>query len=666
MADDPVWTPDPQVDTRMAQFHRFAEGRLGLEVDDLHAWSVADPGTFWSTVWDDVGIVGVKGERAWVPTDLPEAVFFPEARINLAENLLARLPDPAVIVTGEAGDGVAVVARVGPDDLRDQVAATAGAMRARGVGVGDRVVLVLPVGVPALVVTLAALSIGAVVASASPDFGSAAILDRFGQLDPVLLVGTTGYRWNGRRHDRTDDVVAVIRGLPSLRSALIVPVADDVASAVDPDTTDVVRLAALAVAGTGHPVRIDLLAEAQRQHMGADLAFERLPFDHPAYVLFTSGTTGKPKCLLHRAGGLLIKQLTEIEYHADVRPGDRLMFATTTGWMLWNWAITVLAAGATLVLHDGAPTYPGPAALFDVAELAGVTHLGMGARLLDGMRAAEASASHGRDLSALRVLLVTASPFTEATSRWVTADLGPSVFPQAISGGTDLLGSFLGADPRRPVWAGELQGPVLGMDVDVVDDDGASLGPGFPGELVCRTTFPSVPLGIWGDADGSRLRATYFERFPGLWTHGDRTSRTEHGGFVIHGRSDATLNVGGVRIGTGEIYGPVQGIEEVVEALVFAQEWDGDTRMVLLVVLQPGLALGDALQEQIRATLRSAASPRHVPAVIAEVAELPRTLTGKVAEIAVAEAVAGRPVRNRDALANPEALDAIVAHPALH
>ena len=563
--------------------------------------------------------------------------------------------------TAEVGDGIGIVATLTREELVERVAAAAAALRARGVMPGDRVALVLPVGIDALVVTLAGLAVGAVVSSAAPEFGVPAIVDRFGQLDPVVLVGTTSYQWAGKRHERRDHLVELVRELPSVRAVLVVPGTDDLTSPVDPDVVDVAGIAARCVAGSDRLLQVDLLADAERRHRGVALQAEALTFDHPAYVLFSSGTTGKPKCLVHRAGGVLVKHLVEAGLHGDFGPGDRVSFYTTTGWMMWNWAVSVLATGATLVLHDGAPTYPSSDALFGLADIADLTHLGLGARLLDAMRSDGKQLREGRDLERLRMVLVTGSPLTEATARWLVNQLGEAVMPQPISGGTDLVGCFVSASPTLPVWPGEITRPTLGMDVAVFDEDGNPTTDDSPGELVCRNTFPTVPLGIWGDDDGSRLHETYFARFPGVWTHGDLTSRTDNGGFIIHGRSDATLNVAGVRIGTGEIYAALEHVPEVVDALAFAQAWDGDTRMVLLVVLRPGTALDDDLRGRIRTSLRERGSPRHVPAVIAQVAELPRTLTGKLAEIAVANTVNGRPVRNRDALANPESLDAIAA-----
>lgn len=674
MSAEPLWRPSPDdiEATRINRFrgwvnnHALSVDTFPLaDVDALHAWSVEHPGAFWAAVWKFFGVIGDPGDTAHVPAELPEAKFFPHATLNLAENILGYASNrddaglPILVVTAEMGTGIGILAQLTRDQLIDAVAETTAALIDRGVRPGDRVALVLPAGLDAYIVNLAGLAIGAVMCSASPDFGVAAIVDRFAQLDPVLLVGTTSYRWNGKRHDRQEHLVDLARSLPSLRSLLIVPGTDDLTASVDPDIVDRGKIAALIAAGQHRPLQVSLLSEARAVHEGVKPHFEQLPFDHPAYILFSSGTTGKPKCLIHRQGGVLLKHLVEAGLHVDARPGDRVLFYTTTGWMMWNWAATVPATGATLVLHDGAPNFPAVDTLFDIANRTQLTHLGVGARLLESMRTEHVEVRAERELSDLRMLMVTGSPLTEVTAKWVVGQLGENVQPNPISGGTDLVGCFLSGDPTRPMWAGELPGIALGMDVDVVDDDGASLQPGIAGELICRNTFPTVPLGIWGDEDRSRLQSTYFEQIPGVWTHGDLTSRTTNGGFIIHGRSDATLNIAGVRIGTGEIYSALEEIDEVNDALAFAQVWQQDTRMVLLVVLHPGSVLTDALQEEIRQTLRSGGSPRHVPALILAVADLPRTLTGKLAEVAVASIVNGRPVRNRDALANPAALDAI-------
>ena len=627
---DATWMPDPAtVDlTRMVAFRCAASDRSGTAMEstvDLHRWSLEDPDGFWSLVWEFFGVVGERGDRAHVPTTLPQAVFFPDARVNLAENLLSPWTDSdeiAVVVCCAEGDEVVVRDSLTGRDLVSRVASVASFLRESGVTPGDRVALVMPVGIDALACTLGSLAVGAIVSSVSPEFGARAILDRLGQLEPAVLLAVTSYVWHGRPIDRSEVSDDVVAGLPSLRVTVV-------------DGIDTI--------------------------MNRDAAPEYAPvsFDHPAYVLFSSGTTGRPKCLVHRGGGVLLKHLVEIGLHADVRPGDRMLFYTTTSWMMWNWLISTLALGASVVLWEESPTHPRPDALVEAARLTGTTHLGVSARLLDHLRT-ESVALSGSDPT-LREVLVTGSPLSVPTATWLAAQLGPRVMINPISGGTDLVGVFVGGDPTRPFHAGEMAGPMLGTAVDVFTDDGVPAEVGEPGELVCTQPFPTVPVGIWGDASGERLHATYFDRWPGVWVHGDRAVRTPHGGIAILGRSDATLNVGGVRIGTAEIYAALADVPDVVDSLAFGQEWDGDTRIVLLVVLQGGaVSLSDDQERAIRTAIRSHCSPRHVPAVILAVPDLPRTQTGKISELAVREAVHGREVPGRAALANPEVLEVIV------
>jgi len=649
---DATWTPRPESAdlSRIARIRREAQSRTGWvfgSTPELHQWSVSEPDAFWSLVWDEFDVVGVKGSVACRPSTLPDAVFFPEARINLAENLLAPWADSddaAVVWVGEGDGNLVIREEVSGIELRRRVGSFAQGLRDHGVEQGDRIGLVLPVGPDALVCTLGALAVGAVISSVSPEFGAPSILDRLGQLEPTVLVAAPSYRWGGREFDTTANLAEVVRGLPSLAWLLV----------ADEAPTDVIVSAA--------PDGCVVGALAPELSRVGEPTFERVPFDHPAYVLFSSGTTGKPKCLIHRGGGVLLKHLVEVGLHADVRAGDRLLFYTTTSWMMWNWEISALAVGATLVLHDGAPTYPSAASLFDSARLAGATHLGMGARLLDHMRSEEVSlrARVGTD-APLRQVLVTGSPLSEPTALWLANELGPEVMINPISGGTDLVGVFVGGDPTRPFHAGEMAGPILGTDVDVYADAGVRAADGEAGELVCLQPFPTVPVGIWGDASGARLRATYFDTWPGIWVHGDRAVRSEHGGVAILGRSDATLNVAGVRIGTAEIYAALADHPAVVDSLAFGQEWDGDTRIVLLVMPAPGATLDAETETSIRGAIRRACSPRHVPALIIAVPDLPRTQTGKLSEVAVREAVHGREVKGLGALANPEALSAIVA-----
>ncbi len=632
----------------MSRFQVAASAAAGRELAGtpaLHEWSIADPDSFWSLVWDEFDVVGEKGAVACAPARLPDAVFFPEARINLAENLLApwlHSDDVAVIGVGE-GDGRLVLREeVTGRELARRVGSFAQGLREHGIRPGDRVGLILPVGSDALVCTLGALAVGAVVSSVSPEFGAPSVIDRLGQLEPTVLVAASSYGWNGREFHRADNVAEVIRALPSLTWVLV--------AGADPGT-----MVEAAPAGC----RVSSLGDQLKRSVAP--VFERLPFDHPAYVLFSSGTTGKPKCLIHRGGGVLLKHLVEVGLHADVGPSDRLLFYTTTSWMMWNWEISGLAVGATLVLLDGAPTYPEPTAVFDAGRLAGATHVGLGARLLDHMRAEHCELAPYSADEPLRQVMVTGSPLSVPTAEWMAEQLGPSVMINPISGGTDLVGVFVGGDPTRPFFAGEMAGPTLGTAVDVYAEAGVRAEVGEAGELVCLAPFPTVPVGIWGDETGERLRSTYFDIWPGVWVHGDRAVRTEHGGVAILGRSDATLNVGGVRIGTAEIYAALADHPAVVDSLAFGQEWEGDTRIVLLVMLAPGAALGEETQASIRSTIRAACSPRHVPAVIVAVADLPRTQTGKISEVAAREAVHGRPVKGIGALANPESLDAIVS-----
>ena len=412
-------------------------------------------------------------------------------------------------------------------------------------------------------------------------------------------------------------------------------------------------------------VTVSGLRDSMHAQKGAEPEYVRLPFDHPAYVLFSSGTTGKPKCLIHRAGGVLLKHLTEVGLHSDCGPGDRMMFYSTTSWMMWNWQVSALATGATLVMHDAAANFPDILGVFTAARISGATHVGVGARLLDQIRHEGLDLLRDGALPDLRMILVTGSPLSESTAQWLADQVGPGVMINPVSGGTDLVGCFIGGNPTRPFYGGEMTGPILGCAIDVLDEEGNPVAPGGSGELVCTKPFPTVPLGIWGDDDGSRFRGTYFDTWPGIWAHGDHASWTENGGMIIHGRSDATLNAGGVRIGTAEIYAALDDFPEITDAITFGQEWDGDTRIVLIIVLADGYDLDEDLRARIKSALRSRCSPRHVPAVLAAASSVPRTRTGKLSEIAIRDTVNGRIVKGREALANPESLDEIAALPDL-
>jgi acetoacetyl-CoA synthetase len=641
-SDRPLWVPSPAraAATNWAAFAR-AVGVDGSEA--LQAWALAEPEAFWATVWDRCGLIGERGDVVIAPgLHFWETRFFPDARLSVAENIAGERPGvdddaEAVVAVDETGARSALSRK----QLRAEAAAMAAALRAAGVGRGDRVAAWLPNGLASMVTMLGAASIGAVYSSTSPDFGEKGVLDRFGQIEPTFLVAADSYSYNGKRFDCTERLAAISAGLPTVAATVVVGDAPPGTTSWD-----------------------DFLAP----HRGAPFAPERLPFDHPWYVLYSSGTTGVPKCIIHRTGGVLIQHLKEHQLLCDVHPGDRAMYFTTTGWMMWNWMATIPASGATAVLFDGAPFHPGPEALWELVERERLTLLGVSAKYLDSVRKSGYLPGEAADLGSLRTVCSTGSPLSPEGFEFVYAHVKGDVHLASISGGTDLCGCLVGGDPTSPVYAGELQRPALGMATDAADGSGASLRdrPGTPGELVCRAPFPSMPLGFWGDDAGARYHAAYYEQLPGMWAHGDYASWTVHGGMVIHGRSDATLNPGGVRIGTAEIYRVVEAIPEVLESLAFGQQWDGDTRIVLLVRLADGVALDDVLTKEIRDRIRTGCSPRHVPAVVAQVADLPRTRSNKLVELAVVDAVHGRPVRNTEAIANPEAIDAIVALPALH
>ena len=628
--------------TNLAQFAR-STGFPPLDYDAIYRWSISEPADFWRAVWQFCGIVGQAGDEIVRPdANLAAARFFPNATLNVAENLLARLPvsQPALVSYTEHGRSGALDA----NELRAAVAAFAAVLRGVGVTTGDRVVVMLPNGAEAVIVMLASASIGAVFASASPDFGVTAVLDRFGQIEPVVLVGCGSYGYAGKHIDCRDKLTQIAADLGTVRLRVVV--------------------------GDTEVDGFERWAELIGRHAGAALTFEQLPFDHPWYVLFSSGTTGKPKCIVHRGGGVLLMHAKEHQLHCDVRPGDVVAYYTTTGWMMWNWLASVLATGATVVTYDGSPMYPTQHRLFDIAAGEGLTLLGVSAKFIDSLASNHVDVAGNHDLSALRTICSTGSPLSPHGFEYVYASIKHDVHLASISGGTDLCASFVGGVPTLPVYSGEIQAPALGMAVQFFDDSGGALGPGDgAGELVCTEPFPSQPLGLWNDepfgADGPRYRATYYDRFPGVWAHGDFASWTDHGGVVIHGRSDATLNPGGVRIGTADIYRVVDAMSEVAESIAFGQQSDNDVRIVLAVRLGDGVVLDGALTALIKSRIRAALSPRHVPAVIVAVADLPKTFSGKLVEIAVTDAVNGRIVRNRDSIANPEAVDAIANHPDL-
>jgi len=639
--EEPLWTPsDAAVErSQMTALARHLEALTGRSLDDyaaLHALSVEDRALFWTAVWDLCGVVAeTRGDVALERGDaMPGARFFPDARLSFAENLMRRRDDaPAIVSCSERGDRV----ELSWAELHDRVARCARGLRAAGVVAGDRVAGDLPNRAEAVIAMLATSSLGAVWSSCSPDFGTEGVVDRFGQIEPRVLFACAAYPYAGKTHSLLDRLPAMLERLPSVETCVVVPDGDDV-----PDV-DGVR---------GAVLWDDLLGDAP----GGDVAFERLPFDHPLYVMFSSGTTGKPKCIVHGAGGSLLQHLKEQRFHVDLREGERFFYFTTCGWMMWNWLVSGLASGATLVLFDGAPTHPRPDVLFELAERERIDVFGTSAKFIDACAKAELRPARDFDLSRVRTVLSTGSPLTPEGFDYVYEHMAPHAQLASISGGTDILSCFVGGNPNGPVYRGEIQCAGLGMQVEVFDDAGRRVV-GEQGELVCTKPFPSMPIGFWGDPDGARYRSAYFERFPGVWCHGDFTLETEHGGYVITGRSDAVLNPGGVRIGTAEIYRQVERLDEVVESIAVGQQWEGDVRVVLFVRLREGLELDDALRDRIRHVVREKASPRHVPARIVQVGDIPRTRSGKITELAVRDVVHGRPVKNVEALANPEALE---------
>jgi acetoacetyl-CoA synthetase len=641
----PIWQPSAER-TAASNLRRFIaanRGRLrGEDYDALYDWSIEQPAEFWEAVWQFCEI------RAALPYEtvlrdaaqMPGAKWFEGARLNFAENLLAHDADGAAIVFGnERGDRSELSWR----DLRAQVASVAARLRALGVGKGDRVAAFIANRPEAVVAMLATASVGAVWSSCSPDFGADAVLDRFGQIEPKVLFATDGYFYNGKSIDSLPTVRAVAARLPQLAGVVIVPY-----MSAEPD------LSSLPKATLFH----NLLAQR------AAPEYAPVAFDDPLYILYSSGTTGVPKCIVHGVGGTLLQHRKEHVLHTDVRRGDVVFYFTTCGWMMWNWLVTALASGATLVLYDGAPLHPDPGVLWRLAEREGVNVFGTSAKYLSALEKSGFEPRSRHSLPALRSILSTGSPLAPSSFDYVYRSIKPDLQLASIAGGTDLISCFALGNPLLPVYRGELQCRGLGMKMEIFTTDGRSVCE-QKGELVCTAPFPSMPIGFWNDADGRKYRAAYFQRFPNVWHHGDYAELTAHGGVIIYGRSDAVLNPGGVRIGTAEIYRIVEQFAEIAESIVVGQEWGDDTRVVLFVRLQPGATLDADLERRLREEIRKRASLRHVPAKIVAVADIPRTMNGKIVELAVREAIHGRPVGNRDALANPQALDYFIDRPEL-
>ena len=643
-----LWRPsaDRVAAANLTEFGRDVETAWQVSVPDyaaLHRFSVEQPERFWSMVWRYGGVLGTPGGRVVEHADrMPGARFFPDARLNFAENLLRRSDDAdAIVFWGEDR----VRRRLSFAELGQQVSRAARALAELGVSPGDRVAGYLPNLPETVIAALAAASLGAVWSSCSPDFGVQGVVDRFGQIEPKVLFSADGYFYDGRRHDCLERLPAILERLPSVERLVVVPY-----------TTETVGVEGLARA-VDWPTWL-------AAHAAAEATFRRLPFDHPLYILYSSGTTGVPKCIVHGAGGTLLQHLKEHRLHCDIKRNDRVFYFTTCGWMMWNWLVSVLACEATILLYDGSPFHPSGRVLFDFADATGMTLFGTSAKFIDAVQKAGLEPRLSHRLASVRTMTSTGSPLAPESFDFVYSKLKPDIHLASISGGTDIISCFVGGNPTGPVYRGQIQARALGMKVEVFDDEGRSIR-GEKGELVCTAPFPSMPVGFWNDPDGRKYHAAYFERFPGVWCHGDYVELTPEDGVIIYGRSDAVLNPGGVRIGTAEIYRQVEQLQEVVESLVVGQRWDNDERIVLFVRLQPGLRLDAALADRIREDIRRHTTPRHVPARIVQVNDIPRTKSGKIVELAVREVVHGRPVRNREALANPEALEEYRDRPEL-
>ena len=638
----PLWAPSAEriAATRMDAFRRFVNQRHALQLADYpsrHAWSVAQREAFWQAIVDFFEVRFTQQPEAVLREGpaMPSAHWFPGATLNFAEHLLRRRDHhPALVAIGEDGSRE----QLSYAELATHVAGLQQSLKAAGVGIGDRVAAFMPNTWQTVVGMLATASLGATWSSCSPDFGTQGVIDRFGQIEPKVLIAAAGYRYAGKNLDLTAKLNEILERLPSLQQLVVVPYSNPAARAGD------FRSAA----------RVSLWQDFYQA--GGEPQFTPVSFEQPLYILYSSGTTGVPKCIVHGVGGTLLQHVKELGLHTDLTADDTLFYYTTCGWMMWNWLVSGLALGASLVLLDGSPFHPGAERLIDLIDAENISLFGTSAKFIAALEKAGAKPRETHSLSRLKAILSTGSPLAHESFEYVYRDIKADLCLSSISGGTDIVSCFALGNPTLPVWRGELQCRGLGMDVQVWDDAGKPVI-GEKGELVCARHFPSMPVGFWKDDDGEKFRSAYFDTFPGVWAHGDYAEITEHDGLVIHGRSDAVLNPGGVRIGTAEIYRQVEKVEQVLESIAIGQEWDGDVRVVLFVRLRDGVALSDELQAQIRQVIRANTTPRHVPARIIAVADIPRTISGKIVELAVRNVVHGKPVKNTDALANPQALE---------
>lgn len=640
----PLWRPDKQqlAAANLTVFINRLNRNNGTTITDyetLYQWSINEPERFWESVWDFCGVIGNRGERTLINAgNMPGAQFFPEATLNLAENLLRRRDEGDALVFWAEHQ---TRQRLSRQALYDAVARLVPAFIEQGVKPGDRIAAMLPNTPDAIIAMLATAAIGAVWSSCSPDFGEQAVLERFGQIEPKLLIAGDGYVYNGKYINILPKLKTISGGLHSLQKVIIVSRLTEITK--PEQSINTIKQAVLYedfIAGY-RPAAID---------------FAVLPFNHPVYILFSSGTTGIPKCIVHTAGGTLLQHLKEHQLHCDIKPGDRVFYFTTCAWMMWNWLVSCLASEATVLLYDGSPLYPDADILFDYADAENMTHFGTSAKYIDTLKQKAIHPKHKHRLDSLRFMASTGSPLVAESFDFVYDKIKKNIYLASISGGTDIVSCFVLGNPIGPVWRGEIPCRGLGMAVAVWNDNGDPVTK-EKGELVCTKPFPSMPAGFWNDAEDKKYHAAYFDTRPGIWTHGDFAEITEHNGIIIYGRSDATLNPGGVRIGTAEIYRQVEQLDGVMESIAIGQTWNNDVRVILFVVLKQGLSLDGRLIEKIKQRIFVGASPRHVPAKVIQVADIPRTKSGKITELVVRDIVNGQPIRNASSLANPEALD---------
>ena len=635
-----LWQPSPQriKQSNVTTFIEAAEDSWNVVIGDfegLYEFSIESKEKFWQSLIDFAGVTAETWGAVILENadQMPGAVWFPDAKLNYAENLLRNRDDrDAMVFWGEDQ----IKTRVSRKELYDAVSRLAQAMRAAGLAEGDRVGGYMPNMPETIIAMLAAVSIGAVWSSCSPDFGVQGVLDRFGQIEPKMVIVCDGYFYNGKAHDILSKVKSVLAQLPSVEVTVVVPY-----SCALPSITNV-----------PHGI---MWADFIADFVVKEINFAQLPFNHPLYIMYSSGTTGAPKCIIHGAGGTLLKHLSEHLLHSDEKPSDRVFYFSTCGWMMWNWLVSGLACQVTLLLYDGSPFYPDGNVLFDFAEAEGMTHFGTSAKYIDAVKKAELEPLKSHNLNKLKSIMSTGSPLVPESFDFVYEKIKPDVHLASISGGTDIIACFVLGNPVAAVWRGEIQTRALGMAVDVFDGEGNSLLE-EAGDLVCTKPFPSMPIGFWDDEDGSKYKAAYFEDYPNVWCHGDWVELTARAGMVIYGRSDATLNPGGVRIGTAEIYRQVEQFDEVIEGLCIGQIWDGDTRVILFVVMRKGHTLDIDLQDAIRKRIRQNCTGRHVPEKIIAVPDIPRTKSGKITELAVRDIIEGRSIKNTEALANADAL----------